>query len=69
LLAAMLVAQEQNHHDQPVYGCYIKGSVWYFMVLQGVEFSISNLYAATRDDIVEILRILKALNLIIDQMS
>ncbi|MEM7537068.1 MAG: hypothetical protein AAF639_33140 [Chloroflexota bacterium] len=69
VLSAMLVAQEINQHEQPVYGCYIKGSVWYFMVLQGLEFSISNLYAATRDDIVDIFRILKALNVIIAQME
>ncbi|MEM7532486.1 MAG: hypothetical protein AAF639_09935 [Chloroflexota bacterium] len=69
VLAAMLVAQELNQHDQPVYGGYIKGSVWYFMVLQGLDYSISNLYAATREDIFEIFQILRTLKAMIAKMS
>ena len=43
-LAAMLVGQElnlQQGNDLPVYGCYVVGGLWRFMVLQGSEYAIS----------------------------
>ncbi|MCP4353214.1 MAG: hypothetical protein GY795_47795 [Desulfobacterales bacterium] len=64
-LAAMLVAQELNAHNAPVYGCYVKGSLWYFMVLQDRSYCISEPYVATRDDVFDIFRILKVLKQII----
>ncbi len=60
-LAAMLVAQEMNEHQFPIYGCYILGRYWRFMALQGKEYAISDSYVATREDIFDILRILKVL--------
>ncbi len=60
-LAAMLVAQEINEHQHPVYGCYIRGQLWFFMVLEGKNYGISVPYAASRDDIFDIFRILKVL--------
>ncbi|MCP4398729.1 MAG: hypothetical protein GY801_15700, partial [bacterium] len=60
-LAAMLVAQELNEHHHPVYGCYVKGQDWCFMVLQDQQYAISPPYIATRDDVFDIFRILKAL--------
>lgn len=64
-LAAMLVAQELNEHRHPIYGCYIKGSFWYFMTLQERNYCISEPYVATRDDVFDIFRILKVLKHII----
>ena len=64
-LAAMLVAQELNQHEQPVYGGYVKGCIWYFMALQRLEYTISYSYVATREDIFDIFRVLKALKAII----
>ncbi len=64
-LAAMLVAQELNEHSCPVYGCYVKGRDWFFMTLQGKEYAISEPCVATRDDIFDIFRILRALKQII----
>ena len=60
-LAAMLVAQSLNETKQPVYGCYVIGYDWIFMVLQGREYAISSAFVATRDDIFDIFRVLKAL--------
>ncbi|MCP4399230.1 MAG: hypothetical protein GY801_18250 [bacterium] len=68
-LAAMLVAQELNEHHAPVYGCYIKESFWYFMVLRERAYCISEPYVATRDDIFEIFRILKVLKRIIIDLT
>ena len=64
-LAAMLVAQELNEHKHPIYGCYVQGLDWFFMILEGKEYCISNGYMATRDDIFDIFRILKALKQIV----
>ncbi len=69
-LAAMLVAQEVNDHQFPIYGCYVLGRYWYFMALQGKEYCISDGYTATKDEIFDILRILKVLKqMIIERVS
>ncbi len=60
-LAAMLVAQELNEHQFPIYGCCVRGRHWYFMALQGKEYGISDSYTATKNEIYDILRILKVL--------
>ncbi len=41
-LAAMLIGQTLNKDNEFVYGCYVVGRFWYFMVLKGKEFAISN---------------------------
>ncbi len=69
-LAAMLVAQEINEHQLPIYGCYVRGRQWFFMVLQGKEYSMSDSYVATQAGIFDILRILKKLKqMIIESVS
>lgn len=68
VLAAMLVAQELNEYQHPVYGCYVKGSFWYFLVLQGREYCISDPYVATRDEVFDIFRILKVLKQIVSNL-
>ncbi|MEM6320975.1 MAG: hypothetical protein AAF960_25135 [Bacteroidota bacterium] len=61
-LAAMLVGQAQNQAQEIIYGCYIVGRNWYFMVLEGKEFAVSKDYSATHeDDILKIVQILKGL--------
>jgi hypothetical protein len=67
-LAAMLVAQEINQHQLPVYGCYVKGEVWHFMTLQERSYSISEGYLATRQiDLADIFRVLKVLKQIVSE--
>ncbi len=65
VLAAMLVAQEVNEHRHPVYGCYVKGRDWFFLILHEKQYAISEPYIATREDIFDIFRILKSLKQII----
>ena len=60
-LAAMLVAQTLNEGKYPVYGCYVRGRNWFFMVLQGKNFCISQNYSSTKDELFDIFRILKVL--------
>ncbi len=66
LLAAMLVAYENNLQEpklkeKPIYGAYVVGRQWFFVILQGREYAISDSYTATKeDDLLDIFRILKA---------
>lgn len=60
-LAAMLIGQQQNEADTVVYGCYVVGRLWYFMVLKGKEYAISKDYSTTDDGIFDVVKILKAL--------
>jgi hypothetical protein len=60
LLLAMLIAQEKNETQRPLYGCAVVGELWYFMVLDGTTYSISNGYvAANADDLQSIFLILR----------
>jgi hypothetical protein len=60
LLVAMLIAQEKNERQRPLYGCAVVGELWYFMILDGKTYSISNGYvAANADDLQTILLILR----------
>ena len=67
-LAAMLVAQALNQRHHPVYGCYVKGNFWSFMTLRERQYCISQPYVATRDDVFDIFRILKALKTIVAEL-
>lgn len=64
-LAAMLVGQALNQNQAPVYGAYVVGSDWRFMVLVAQHYTISRDYSALSDEVFAILRILKALKVII----
>ncbi len=69
-LAAMLAGQELNNHTAPVYGCYIVGSLWQFMALNGRQYATSPGYSATSDDLFDIFRILKSLKqLVIERIA
>lgn len=68
-LAAMLVAQARNGHRRPVYGAYVIGSDWRFMVLTDQQYTISRDYSALSDEIFDILRILKGLKQIVIQLT
>ena len=64
-LAAMLVGQALNGNHQPLYGAYVVGSDWRFMLLEATHYTISRDYSALSTEIFDILRILKALKMII----
>lgn len=61
VLAAMLVGQELNGHTQPIFGCYILGKEWNFMVLKEKEYAVSQSFDASSDEIIDIFRILQGL--------
>ena len=68
-LAAMLVGQALNGNQQPLYGAYVVGSDWRFMLLETTHYTISRDYSALSNEIFDILRILKALKMIILELT
>ena len=66
-LAAMLVAQTLNTaegNDFPIYGCYVIGSIWRFLVLEGNKYTVSQPFASTvEQEAAQVLRILAQLKL------
>lgn len=59
LLAEMLAAQFLNQHKHPIYGAYVIGRHWYFVVLQDKLYCESLAYDATKDEIFTIFRVLR----------
>jgi hypothetical protein len=60
LLVEMLVAQDLNKDpNAPIYGCYIVGRNWFFVILLEKEYAVSDAYVATQSDIYDIVAILK----------
>lgn len=60
LLALMLATQALNKDNYPIYGCFIHGRMWFFVVLKDLNYEISRAYIATQsDDLQEIVKILK----------
>lgn len=64
-LSAMLVAREMNNNRKTIYGLYIVGLIWNFMVLDGNQFCISRDYKSDNEEVFDIFRMLKALKQLI----
>jgi hypothetical protein len=47
LLIVMVAAQRLNADGQPLYGCYVIGKFWHFVLLEGQTYSVSQGYDAT----------------------
>ncbi|MCU0339268.1 MAG: hypothetical protein MUE30_05240 [Spirosomaceae bacterium] len=60
-LIAMLAAQNLNSNQKPIFGCFVIGRSWYFLVLQDNLYAISNVYTCTDEEIFDIYRIIKGL--------
>jgi len=58
LLIAMLASQSLNATETPIYGCYVVGRNWFFVMLAGQEYSVSVAFDATTDEIYGIYKIL-----------
>lgn len=69
VLGAMLVGQTLNNINQTMYGCYVIGKMWTFVVLENRNYTTSESYDATSDEIFDIFRILLNLKKIIEQLS
>lgn len=65
----MITAQSINNNEIPIYGAYVMGRNWFFLTLVNMTYCISNEYVATRDDVVDIYRIMKGMKGIIGKIS
>ena len=67
VLIAMLAAQKMNNNQKPIFGCFVIGRSWYFVVLENTNYAISNVFTATDEEIFDIFRILKGLRFFIEK--
>lgn len=68
LLIAMVYAQEENQNQERIYGTYIVGRFWYFVILEGKEYAVSRAYDATQErDLKQILASFKKVKAYIHQ--
>jgi hypothetical protein len=68
VLAAMLVGQAKNGKpEDPIYGCYVIGQNWYFLVLVDKYYTVATPFATTNDEIFDVFKILKTLKMIIEE--
>ncbi len=66
MLLAMLIAQEINANQKPVYGCYLQGKNWVFTTLHDKNYCVSRQFDATQTaDLHQIVYILKELKQVI----
>lgn len=67
VLEAFLIAQEQNKHDFPQYGCTVVGKYWEFMLMEKRTYCISQTYDCTqKEDLMGIIAILRKFKDILD---
>ena len=60
VLIPSLIAQEINNDQKPIYGCYVIGEMWYFMLVNGREYAIDKgLNALKLDELERIYLILQ----------
>ena len=67
VLAAMLVAQTMNSKKIPIYGLFVVGLVWNFIILEGKHYCISKNYNADDKEIFNILTMMKVLRRMIKE--
>jgi hypothetical protein len=68
LLVEMVTCQTLNDSfDEPLYGCYIIGRNWHFMVLQGNEYAVSNAYNASNESVFTIVGLLKKVKMLFEE--
>ena len=59
LLASMVAAQSLNDSPKLLYGCYVLGRNWFFVILDGKTYSVSNNFSASSDELFNIVAILR----------
>jgi hypothetical protein len=68
LLIAMMVAQSLNQDGKPIYGLYVVGKLWRFVLLTGKNFAFSKTFVSDQSDIFDIYKTLKSLRYEIEQL-
>ena len=49
VLSAMLAAQARNADEKPIFGCFVIGNTWQFLVLDSNTYTLSRSYDANQD--------------------
>lgn len=66
MLAAMLVAQHRNADAKVIYGAWLVGSMWNFTLLLDTDYYVSKKFdASDRSDLMQIIHVLRALQVLI----
>ena len=68
LLIAMVAAHTINKDEKPIYGIYINGRNWFFVVFTGTTFATSLAYDITSNDIFDLFAVLEYLRGEMDKM-
>ncbi len=58
LLIAMVASQKQNQDDKPIYGIYVTGRLWFFVILDGSQYAVSKSYSAEDEEVFKIFAML-----------
>jgi hypothetical protein len=62
MLVAMLLAQQKNNDQKPIYGSFLLGMNWYFTTLIDGDYCVSRAYdASNKEELIRIIYILKRL--------
>ncbi len=68
LLIAMVASQRINADEKPVYGIYVIGRFWFFVVLDANNYVVSKSYSAEDDEIFKIFAILLYIKTLMDKI-
>jgi hypothetical protein len=63
----LIALQALNEGERPIYGVYVLGQFWYFVVLQEKEYATGNAFDATQDDLLQVVSMLKQIKQQIEQ--
>ena len=50
VLSAMVAAQALNADELPLFGCFVLGAIWQFLILENNNYTLSPIYDATRTE-------------------
>ncbi len=68
MLGGMLIGQAKNNNGNPTYGCYVQGRFWFFSVLIGNQYVISDAFDSVDiEELKQIISILRKMKLIIQE--
>lgn len=68
LLIAMIACQQKNQDNKPLYGLYVAGRLWFFVVLDGKTCAVSKSYSAEDDEIFKIFAMLLHIKDVIEKL-
>ena len=67
LIAKLFAVQQHSMVNFPLYGCYVVDKHWFFVVLNGKEYAVSNAFNASDVEIYQIIAILREVKTYIQQ--